>query len=146
MLNCPDCKTELRVVNKFCGAMAIYSCPRCTFQHSEFTGKMNIGTLHDWALKEAQFRRLVKKAMIAEGFVTIEQQTDFMSWLIGPDFASVPYMIINISGYVSDTPDDWISRIRDRSRLSNVNGKAPVYATIRAAGQIYKSRKMAVGF
>lgn len=148
-MNCPECKTAIDPKLKACGSLADYTCQRCGFFMRENTGFMNFGDLHDWALKEAQFRRIVRKAMIAEGMTDLDQQTDFMIWLIGPDFGTIPYMIQNRAEVMRDTkkePEDWMQRIKDKSRLLNINGNTPVYAAIRAAAEQYKSSRILLGF
>lgn len=128
--------------------MNIYSCAKCGFSHSEFTGRMHFGDLHDWSLKEAKFRRIVKKAMIAEDIIIIDDQLAFINWLIGPDYGEIPYMIQNkeeIYRQTKEIPEDWISRIQTRGKLVNVGPRSSVYDVIRAAAQIYKSKRILVG-
>lgn len=130
---------------KACGSLLDHTCQKCGWFQRENTGTLHFGELHDWSLLEAKFRRIVRKAMIHEGMTDLDQQTAFMEWLIGKDFGNIPYMINNRAQVEKETrsePIDWLQRIKDRSRLLNINGNTPVYVAIREAAKVYRMRRV----
>ena len=92
---------------------------------------IDMGHVHDSALRDAQFRRIVKKAMVHERLTSLDHQASFIEWAIGPDYKDVDYQ-------------NWPDRIRDRTSLL-VDVKQSVYLVIRAACQLFKSKRMMVG-
>lgn len=146
---CPNCNKPLNENFKMCGAIKVYYCDLCTFERAEHTNQMNIGLLHDWSLKEAHFRRIVKKAMITEGLEKQEQQEEFIEWLIGEDYRDLPYMIFNRAeiekrlkeeGKPGEIIDDWLTRIK--KRLRNVSGGASVFEVLRAGVREWRSKQI----
>lgn len=138
-MTCPECKADLQPQNKLCGALVLFAC-RCGFQRSDWTGQMNMGQLHDWAMAEAQFRRIVRKAMINAGLKTVEAQCAFMEWLIGEDYSQLPYCVSNKEQHqrmTKEVVEDWVSRIQKNSRLYGVTESSSVYRVIHAAAEKY---------
>ena len=135
IVKCPECSTPLNERLRQCGGVRLQFCTKCGYQAESLTGAIDFGQVHDYALKDAQFRRIVRKAMIVTGIRDLDHQTSFMQWMIGEDFAHLPYMIRTHARFADN--DDWLSRIKSRVKLLNIDGNAPVYAVICAAAQIF---------
>lgn len=86
--------------------------------------------VHDEALLEARFRRIVRKAMFAEGLTSFDSQCDFFDWALGPDYKDVAYQF-------------WPDLIKHRTRLM-VGAKDSVYYVFRAAVQLWRSKRTIV--
>lgn len=91
---------------------------------------LDMGVLHAEALREAQFRRLVRKAMWHEGIRDIDNQVEFFEWALGPKYKDVAYQF-------------WPDLIKERTRLI-VSAKDSVYYVFRAAVQLFKSKKVII--
>lgn len=143
---CPECRTLLRPKTKFCGGMVFWECKTCGFHDEEMTGIIDFGTLFDWTLKEAQFRRIIRKAMIHCGLTDIDGQSEFLRWLIGKDCFEIPYMAYkNENGIYKEQDNTWLSRIKENAKLHKISAMSSVYDVIVGAVGIWQSKKILTG-
>jgi len=109
----------------------------------EHATTIDMGRVYRGAHKDALFRRIVRKSMLHAGIVDLDQQSEFIEWLIGKDYQTLPYMLKSESE-MYHTSDDWLSRIRDRARILNIDGNTPVYQVLRASAEIWKQKRILV--